>query len=58
MNVNVEVERKRGESIESLLSRFTRKVMKSGVLKEYRNRQRFKTNAEKKRIKKENRRNV
>jgi ribosomal protein S21 len=55
---NIEVKRKPNEKIESLILRFTRKVMKSGLLKEYRNRQRFKTNAEKKRIKKENRNNV
>ena len=50
---NFEVKRKKGESIESLLSRFTKKYKKSGLLKEIKERRFFETKTQKTRRKQE-----
>jgi len=53
--INVQVERKPKETIESLLARFSRKVYKSGLISEMKNSRRFLTKAQKKELKKRNR---
>lgn len=51
--VNFMVTRKRNEPFEAMLSRFTKGVMNTKVLKEYRNRCQFMTPNEKRRAKHE-----
>lgn len=48
----VVVKKKRGESEDRLIARFKKKVVNTGLLQELRDRQRYKTPAEKKKEKK------
>ena len=49
MATNLVVRPRRGENIERTIKRFNRKVKKSGMLNEYRDRQRFMKPSDKKR---------
>ena len=49
MATNLVVRPRRGENIERTIKRFNRKVKKSGILNEYRDRQRFMKPSDKKR---------
>ena len=48
----VVVKKKKGESDDRLIARFKKKVVNSGILQEVRDRQRFKSDAEKRKEKK------
>lgn len=51
MVVNYQVEKRKNERTESMIARFTKGVMNSKILKEYRNRSRFMTPRQKKKAK-------
>jgi ribosomal protein S21 len=46
------VKKQKGESDDKLIARFRKKVLSSGLLLEYRERERFKSNSEKRKEKK------
>lgn len=48
----VSVKKLKGESDDKLIARFRKKVLSSGLLLEYRERERFKSNSEKRKEKK------